>query len=366
MGGDIASWCAIQGYHVSVQDQSTERLAQTIKRAQDSFRKKFKRDRRAIRDANDRLVADHRGDGIHRADVVIEAIFEDTDAKRSLYQSIEPKMKPGALLATNTSSIRLEDLASALDRPERLVGLHFFNPVALMPLVEIIRGQQTGELAVQQALAFGKNISKLPLAVKSSPGFLVNRILMPYILEAVTMVGEGIPAETIDKAATDFGMPMGPIELADTVGLDICQHVAEILSDALGLPLPDIIKQVDPDKLGKKSGQGFYQYQNNRPVKNRSVQHKDIDTVQNRLIMRLLNESVACAREGIVDQDDLIDAGVIFGTGFAPFTGGPLAYSRSTGVEQINAVMNDLAKRYGDTFKPDTGWQDFVNRSQSE
>ncbi|NOR42402.1 MAG: crotonase [Gammaproteobacteria bacterium] len=192
MGGDIASWCAIQGYSVTVQDQNPEQLAKTIKRAQYSFKKKFKRDRRAIRDANDRLMADHRGAGIHRADIIIEAIFEDVAVKRALYESIEPKMKDGAILATNTSSIKLEDLSSCLKQPGRLVGLHFFNPVALMPLVEIIRGNETDEKVVQQALAFGKNIGKLPLAVKSSPGFLVNRILMPYILEAVTMVDEGI------------------------------------------------------------------------------------------------------------------------------------------------------------------------------
>ncbi len=194
MGGDIASWCAIQGYRVSVQDQNPERLSATFKRAQYSFKKKFKRDRRAIRDANDRLMMDHRGDGIASADVVIEAIFEDAEVKRKLYQDIEPRMKADALLATNTSSIMLEDLSSALQQPGRLVGLHFFNPVAMMPLVEVIRGQQTDDKVMQQALAFARDIGKLPLPTKSSPGFLVNRILMPYLLEAVVMVSEGIPA----------------------------------------------------------------------------------------------------------------------------------------------------------------------------
>ncbi|HEB82280.1 MAG TPA: crotonase, partial [Gammaproteobacteria bacterium] len=253
MGGDIAAWCAIQGYSVTVQDQSPEQLAKTIERAQYSFKKKFKRDRRAIRDANDRLMADHRGVGIHRADIVIEAIFEDREVKRKLYADIEPKMKAGAILATNTSSIRLEDLSDCLNDPGRLVGLHFFNPVALMPLVEIIHGEQSDETAVQKALAFGRNIGKLPLDVKSSPGFLVNRILMPYIVEAVTMLDEGIPPEVIDRAATDFGMPMGPIELADAVGLDICKHVAEILSEALSMELPANLKSLPKDRLGKKS-----------------------------------------------------------------------------------------------------------------
>ena len=356
MGGDIASWCAIQGYSVTVQDQDPKRLAQTIKRAQYSFKKKFKRDRRAIRDANDRLLADHRGAGVYRADIVIEAIFEDAAVKRSLYEEIEPKMKADAILATNTSSIKLEDLSSCLKNPGRLVGLHFFNPVALMPLVEIIRGNETDEKVVQQALAFGKNIGKLPLAVKSSPGFLVNRILMPYIVEAVTMVDEGIPPEVIDKAATDYGMPMGPIELADTVGLDICQSVANILSQALSMTCPANLNELSDKKLGKKTGEGFYKYKGNKPIKNKNASYSDPQQVQDRLVMRLLNEATACLREGIVDEKDLIDAGVIFGTGFAPFRGGPLEYIRSCGVEKLSETMDQLQSKFGERFKKDEGW----------
>ena len=356
MGGDIASWCAIQGYSVTVQDQDPERLAQTIKRAQYSFKKKFKRDRRAIRDANDRLMADHRGSGIHRADIIIEAIFEDVEVKRALYESIEPKMKTDAILATNTSSIKLEDLSSCLKNPGRLVGLHFFNPVALMPLVEIIRGLDTDEKVVQQALAFGKNIGKLPLAVKSSPGFLVNRILMPYILEAVSMVDEGIPPEVIDKAATDYGMPMGPIELADTVGLDICKSVANILSTALDMPLPDYLKELSDKKLGKKTGEGFYQYKNNKAVKNKNASYANPQEVQDRLVLRLLNEATACLREGLVDNKDLIDAGVIFGTGFAPFRGGPLEYIKTRGVDKLSQTLETLKTKFGERFEKDEGW----------
>lgn len=357
MGGDIAAWCAIQGYSVSVQDRSPEQLAKTIKRAQDSFKKKFKRDRRAIRDANDRLMADNRGIGVHRADIVIEAIFEDRDVKRELYQAIEPKMKDDAVLATNTSSIRLEDLSDCLQDPGRLVGLHFFNPVALMPLVEIIHGEQTNESVAQKALAFGRNIGKLPLGVKSSPGFLVNRILMPYIVEAVTMLDEGIAPEVIDKAATDFGMPMGPIELADAVGLDICKHVAEILSSALSMELPSNLKTLPENRLGKKSGEGFYKYSKGKPVKNKHARYTNPQLVQDRLIMRLLNEATACLREGIVKEADLIDAGVIFGTGFAPFTGGPLEYIRNTGMDTLTAKMQQLENRFGERFRQDDGWK---------
>ena len=356
MGGDIASWCAIQGYSVTVQDQSPKALAQTIKRAQYSFKKKFKRDRRAIRDANDRLMADHRGAGIPRADIIIEAIFEDKEVKRALYESIEPRMKQSAILATNTSSIKLEDLSSCLKNPGRLVGLHFFNPVALMPLVEIIRGNESDEKVVQQALAFAKNIGKLPLAVKSSPGFLVNRILMPYILEAVTMVDEGIPPEVIDKAATDYGMPMGPIELADTVGLDICKSVANILSTALAMPLPDYLKELSDKKLGKKTGEGFYQYKAGKPVKNKNASYANTQEVQDRLVLRLLNEATACLREGLVENEELIDAGVIFGTGFAPFRGGPLEYINTRGVDKLSQTLETLKMKFGERFAKDEGW----------
>jgi len=357
MGGDIASWCAIQGYTVTVQDQDPSRLAQTFKRAQVSFRKKYKRDRRAIVAAGDRLMPDHKGHGVSHADIIIEAIFEDADVKRALYQDIEPRMKPDAILATNTSSIKLEDLSSSLKKPGRLVGLHFFNPVAKMPLVEIIRGNESDEDVVQKALAFGLSISKLPLPVKSSPGFLVNRILMPYLLEAVTMVGEGVPPEVIDKAATDFGMPMGPIELADTVGLDICKSVAEILSAALDMPLPENLNAMAAaNKLGKKSGEGFYKYTKGKAQKNKAARFADVQKVQDRLVMRLLNEATACLREEIVESDELIDAGVIFGTGFAPFRGGPIHYIHEAGKLKLAERMGELRQEYGDRFEPDAAW----------
>lgn len=357
MGGDIASWCAIKGYTVSVQDQSPERLAQTLQRAQTSFKKKYKRDRRAIVAANDRLVMDHKGIGVKQADIVIEAIFEDANVKRELYQSIEPVMKKEAILATNTSSIMLEDLSSSLKNPGRLVGLHFFNPVALMPLVEIIHGENTDQTTLQQASAFARSIGKLPLPVKSSPGFLVNRILMPYLLEAVIMVDEGIAPETIDKAATDFGMPMGPIELADAVGLDICKNVASILSKTMGMELPKNLERiVAAGNLGKKTGSGFYLYKNGKIQKNKNAPRENIQVIQDRLIIKLLNESVACLREGIVENEDMIDAGVIFGTGFAPFRSGSIHHIHSKGVENILDTITGLEKQFGDRFKPDEYW----------
>jgi 3-hydroxyacyl-CoA dehydrogenase/enoyl-CoA hydratase/3-hydroxybutyryl-CoA epimerase len=358
MGGDIASWCAIQGYRVSVQDQDPKRLAVTFKRAQESFKKKFKRDRRAIRDANDRLIMDHRGYGVATADIVIEAIFEDAKVKRQLFQEIEPRMKTDAILATNTSSIMLEDLSSALQNPGRLVGLHFFNPVALMPLVEVIHGTDTDTEVMQKALAFTRDIGKLPLPTRSSPGFLVNRILMPYLLEAVIMVSEGVPAEAIDKAATDFGMPMGPIELADTVGLDICRNVAAILASTMGLALPaNLNVMVDAGNLGKKSGRGFYTWVKGKAVKHTKPHYDHLQEIQDRLVFRLLNEAIACWREKIVDGEDQVDAGVIFGTGFAPFRGGPIKHIRSEGHAKLLNKLTELEKHFGERFRADAAWQ---------
>ena len=359
MGGDIAAWCALRGFRVTVQDQKPEALAGTMKRSMTMFKKKFKKDKRSIRESMDRLIPDTTGIGIEHADLVIEAIFEDKDVKQSLYKDIEPKMKPGAILGTNTSSIPLEDLATCLERPDRLVGIHFFNPVALMPLVEIVRGENTSDETMKQALAFGRQIDKLPLPVKSSPGFLVNRILMPYLLEAVEMVGEGIAPEMIDKAALNFGMPMGPIELADTVGLDVCKSVATILAGTENLNLPKKMQHmVDSGKLGKKTGEGFYKWLKGKPQKNKNASYGNLQELQDRMILRFLNESAACKREGVVDKDELIDAGVIFGTGFAPFRGGPLHYIQSAGKTELNAKLNQFRQRYGDRFTADEAWSE--------
>ena len=356
MGGDIAAWCAFRGFTVTLQDREAKYLGKAFKRAHQLFGKRLKttQDRNA---ALDRMIPDINGDGIARADVVIEAIFEDVDAKQAIYQDIEPRMKPGAVLATNTSSIPLETLATVLKEPDRLVGIHFFNPVAMMPLVEIVRTASSSEETVQNAVAFTQHIGKLPLPVKSSPGFLVNRILMPYLVEAFTLYDEGVAPEAIDKAAATFGMPMGPVELADTVGLDICQSVAQNLSAAYGIDVPaGLNKFVDSKQLGKKSGRGFYHYKKGKPVRNKNADLGDQNVIQKRLVFRLLNEAAACLQEEIVADKDLLDAGIIFGTGFAPFRGGPMQHSLQEGTESLIAAMKDYESKFGERFKPVEGW----------
>jgi 3-hydroxyacyl-CoA dehydrogenase/enoyl-CoA hydratase/3-hydroxybutyryl-CoA epimerase len=359
MGGDIAAWSALRGFTVTLQDRANEYLEPALKRAAELFAKRV-RDPAGNAAARERLRADVAGDGVAQADVVIEAIFENLDAKRELYARLEPRMKPGALLATNTSSIMLEPLADRLSRPERLVGLHFFNPVAQMPLIEIVHADNTDATAVQAATAFARRLDKLPVPCRSSPGFMVNRVLTPYLNEAMYAAEEGVALEAIDRAAVRFGMPMGPIELADVVGLDVGAHVGEIIARELGRPapqLPRLAALLAAKKLGRKSGGGFYLWQDGKAVKSAAAGGPAPEDLEDRLILVLVNECVACLRERVVDDADLADAAVIFGTGFAPFRGGPLAYARARGTRAIVARLKELAARHGPRFAPDAGWE---------
>ena len=358
MGGDIAAWCALQGMTVTLQDREPRFITPALKRAAALYEKRL-RDPRRRRQVMDRLIPDHKGEGVAHADVVLEAIIEDVDAKCTLYQSAESRMKESALLATNTSSIPLDQLAQTLKRPERLVGVHFFNPVALMQLVEVISGPATSAPFHKKALAFTRAIDRLPLPVRSSPGFLVNRVLTPYLLEAVYLLSEGHAPEVIDAAAEDFGMPMGPVELADTVGLDICLAVGENLAKSFEISVPELLRAKVAEKaLGRKSGRGFYEYRKGKPIRQAvKTDSVSLGDVRDRMVFRLLNEAAACLREGIAADADLIDAGLIFGAGFAPFRGGPLHYARSLGLDAVRGRLEVLAARHGPRFSADPGWE---------
>ncbi|MBS1158651.1 MAG: 3-hydroxyacyl-CoA dehydrogenase [Proteobacteria bacterium] len=320
MGGDIAAWCALRGLTVTLQDQSLERIAPAVQRAQKLFARRL-RDPLLARAAFDRLIPDVNGDGVAHADVVIEAIFEDVAAKHALFKAVEPRLKPGALLATNTSSLKLEDLRTVLDRPDRLVGIHFFNPVAMMPLVEVVQAEGADPAMLQAACAFVRQIDKLPLPVKSAPGFLVNAVLAPYLLAAMRAVDEGLTPATVDAAMLAFGMPMGPIELADTVGLDIAMAAGQQLAGASQAPRC-LQGKVAQGQLGKKSGLGFYAWRDGKAVK--PAADAIPAGLAERLVQPLIERAEQLVAAGIVADADLADAGVIFGTGFAPFTGGPL------------------------------------------
>jgi len=340
MGGDIAAWCALRGLTVTLQDQDAARIAPALARAGKLYARRLK-DRRAARAAFDRLVPDPDGHGIARADLVIEAIVEQLEAKRALYRSIEPRLKPGALLATNTSSLSLKDLRTGLAQPSRLVGIHFFNPVASMPLVEVVNGHDGDTAAQARACAFVGAIGKLPLPVRDAPGFLVNAVLAPYLLEAMRAVDEGLAPETVDAALTAFGMPMGPLELADTVGLDVALAAGRQLAGQAEPPRC-LAERVGRGALGRKTGSGFYAWRDGKPARRQAGPAPE--GLAARLVAPLVEQARRQVEAGVVQDADLADAGVIFGTGYAPYTGGPLHQHTSASQHRIDP---------GDTGNPD-------------
>jgi 3-hydroxyacyl-CoA dehydrogenase/enoyl-CoA hydratase/3-hydroxybutyryl-CoA epimerase len=362
MGGDIAAWCAWRGFTVTLADMKSEPLASAIGRAATLFGKIAHRSIDG-RDALDRLIPDPNGDGVRGADLVIEAVPEILDLKRKVYGGLESRMRADAILATNTSSIPLEELREGLQRPERLVGLHFFNPVSRLQLVELVSHDKVVPEVLQAARVFLGRIDRLPAPVKSVPGFLVNRALTPYLMEAMLLASEGVKHETIDAAAVDFGMPVGPIELADQVGLDICLAVAEALKEKLAREMPEIPQwlrdKVAKGELGRKTGKGIYEWKGGKPVKAAGAAAPSSE-ITNRLILPMLDVCVACLREGVVTDEDTVDAAMIFATGFAPFRGGPLRYARTHGIRDICETLVRFSQRYGERFWPDPGWNELA------
>lgn len=352
MGGDIAVWCALNGLQVTLQDTAPDRIAPVLRRAC----KMLDRRPENTRDALDRLIPDLEGHGAESADLVIEAIPEILEAKQALFRRLQDRVRPDALLATNTSSLPIEEIAQVLDEPARLVGIHFFNPVPKMPLVEVIHHQPGQQPRIDQALGFARKIGRVPLVMKSSPGFLVNRVLMPYLLEGARLREEGLSAATIDRAATEFGMPMGPLRLADMVGLDVCLAAGSVLAETQGMEVPEALaRAVEAGNLGRKTGQGFHRWKNGKA---RSLGgRKPSQDCRDRLVLGMVREAVHCLHEGVVERADWIDAGLIFGAGFAPFTGGPLEMVRRRGMEAIHRRLEELEKRHGPRFAPGPGWR---------
>lgn len=348
MGGDIAAWCVVQGLEVTLQDREMKYIEPALKRASSLFKKKL-RTPELVASARSRLIPDVEGKGIALADVVIEAIFENAEAKRALYSQVEPKMKHDAILATNTSAIPLAELSQELDAPSRLIGLHFFNPVAKMPLVEVVYDSITRSNEIDRGAAFCNQINRFPLAVTSTPGFLVNRVLAPYMQQALNIHRQrGVSKEALDQAALDFGMPMGPVELADTVGLDVGLSVIRLLGgEAAAEEVAALEALVEQGKLGKKSGEGFYTWKKGKPVKNKdAIEGINLKTLAAELMQPYFDECQACFTDRVVSSADSLDAGMIFGTGFAPFRGGPLHYLAS---QQTNGLGGDSV---GDSSEP--------------
>lgn len=366
MGGDIATWCAARGLTVTLTDLDPQVIAKAIGRASAFFDKRLHSslDRR---DAFDRLIPDFDGDGVAKADLVIEAVAERAEVKRKVFDAVAPRMKKDAILATNTSSIPLETLREGVGSADRFAGLHFFNPVTRMELVEVVAHDKAGKKTLQRLQAFCGEIARLPAPVASAPGFLVNRALMPYLVEGLIMFDEGTPKEQIDSAAKNFGMPMGPLELADRVGLDICLEVARMLRERLDEPMPEVpdwlVKKVEAGETGRKAGKGLYVYDDKGEPKQDEVKIAPGSEVMadaemaDRLVLPMLNTLVRCLREKIVPDEDTADAAMIFGTGFAPFRGGPLHYARHRGAEDVVDALRRLEEKHGARFAPDRGWE---------
>jgi len=336
MGGDIAAWCVLQGLDVTLQDRELKYIEPALARAKTLFNKKL-RDRNKVTAAMSRLIPDVEGNGVSKADVIIEAIFENVEAKRELFAEIEAQVKDDAVLATNTSAIPLADISGVLKDPSRLIGIHFFNPVAKMPLVEVVYDEKTDASQIGKGAAFCSAINRFPLPVKSTPGFLVNRVLSGYMAKAMSMhIERKIPFAVLDQAAKSFGMPMGPVELADTVGLDVCLSVVTLLGGKSTAKEAALLKEkVDAGELGKKSGHGFYRWEKGKAQKDTVDSSRySMEDIAETLLQPYFDACEAALAEGIVEDAEVLDAGMIFGTGFAPFRGGPLHYLKQLGQKQ--------------------------------
>jgi len=323
MGGDIAAVAAMSGLNVSLTDVDSSAIEGAIKRSADLFARRLKVDEK-IAAATARLKADPRGDDAANADLIIEAVAEKLSVKRAVFKDLEKIIKPEAILATNTSAIPLEDISTALKDPSRLIGLHFFNPVPVLPLVEVIWSPHSNQDLVTRGMQFVGQIGKMPIRCKSSPGFLVNRALLPYMFGAIEAVVSGENPEKIDQAMVDFGMPMGPIELSDQVGLDVCLDVGTVLGIGPGAEKL-LMSKCDDKTLGRKTGSGFYNWSENRAVRSREpLEPKLSDDIARLMLAPMVDECKKAVQEGVVECSDDADAGMIFGTGFPSFRGGPI------------------------------------------
>ncbi|MDA1043709.1 MAG: 3-hydroxyacyl-CoA dehydrogenase NAD-binding domain-containing protein [Verrucomicrobia bacterium] len=368
MGAGIAQWLSAKGHEVTLKDVNTAQVCKGMNAIASLYKAGIRRhvfDRITARQGMDRIQPVTENYGLGRVDLVVEAAVERMDLKQAIFTDLAKHVRPDTILATNTSALSVTRLARNLPHPERVVGLHFFNPVSRMPLVEVVRGDQTSAEVVQACLRFVQQIGKLPVVVRDRPGFLVNRILMPYLVEAGRLFETGVPTETIDQAMLAFGMPMGPLRLIDEVGADVALHVAHTLVDGLGDRMqssPVLEAMVANGFLGVKSGQGFYVYGKAKhdvpnhglhaSLKLKTSARPDVCPLADRLALTMLNEGARCLEDGVVSDPLDVDFAMIMGTGFAPFRGGPLRYAESFGIRECVDTLRRLATADGDHFAP--------------
>jgi 3-hydroxyacyl-CoA dehydrogenase / enoyl-CoA hydratase / 3-hydroxybutyryl-CoA epimerase len=367
MGGGIAQLFAAKSIDVRVKDINHDAVAKAYQQAASILKEKVKRRRltkEKYREIMLRITGTTDYSGFNNTDLVVEAIVEDLDIKKSVLAELEKHVSKDTIIASNTSSLLIDDMSPALKNKKRFAGMHFFNPVHKMPLVEVIRGKETSDKAIATVFELCKKTGKTPIVVNDGPGFLVNRLLLPYMVEAVSLLEEGHSIQELDKVMKKFGMPMGPIELFDEVGIDVAAKVAKILRQTMAdrMAESDLLDNlVRADRLGKKNKIGFYKYEGRKkiydPMVETFIKHKEktelsTEQLQQRMVYPMINEAARCLEDGIASCARDVDIGMIFGTGFAPFRGGLLKFADSEGLEKVIATLIDFEKKFGSRFKP--------------
>ncbi len=399
MGGGIAQLFADKGIQVRMKDLNSNALSLGVQAALKIFQKQVQRKKINKRQFMQKInciapVLDYVG--FQHTDLVVEAIVENIDIKKKAFEELEKQIKPDCVVASNTSSLSISRMQASLKNPERFVGMHFFNPVNRMPLIEVIRGEKTSDEAVSSVFQLSKKLGKTPIVVKDAPGFLVNRLLMTYLNEAVYLVVAGVPIPELDQVLLKFGMPMGPMELIDEVGVDVGEKVSHILHDAFGArmaPAPENKRIVASGRLGKKSGKGLYEYEGPKKTKVFNPEIYDIlgisatpgaskmgskiapkiaaklapkiaeEEILERCLLPMINEAARCLEEGIVSSPEDVDLGMIMGTGFPPFRGGLLRYADTLGAATIVNRLKHYEAKFGERFRPAAS---LVSRAENE
>ena len=358
MGAGIAQWISSRGIKVLLKDIKPEFVAKGIASINKLYSAAVKKRVMTKAEASsklDNVTPITESMPMKNIDLVVEAAVEQLEIKQNLFVELETLVRDDTILATNTSALSIVDIADKMQHKERVVGIHYFNPVHKMKLVEVVRGECTSEETILKATQFVKKTGKLPVIVKDSPGFLVNRILMPYLIEAVNLANHGVSIEHTDKLLRKFGMPMGPFRLIDEVGGDVCQHVADDLLNRLETKFPNsnlLRRMIEEGNLGKKTGQGFYKYSNGKskgvcdvPVNNNFNTDCENEEIVDRLILIMVNEAIRCLQEKVVESPKDVDFGMIMGTGWAPFRGGPISYCDNEGARNVVERLQELAKK---------------------
>ncbi|MBT6121391.1 fatty-acid oxidation protein subunit alpha [bacterium] len=364
MGGGIAWLLSYRGLNVRLKDIGWDAVAKAFHTADKIYSQlvKKRRIKHIMKSVYmNRLSATITNSGFYHSDIIVEAVVENLDIKKSVYSELEPRIKSSAIIASNTSALDITELADGLKNPERFIGMHFFSPVNKMPLVEIIPGEKTSDKTVMETVAFVKQLKKTPIVVSNCPGFLINRILMPYVTEAIKMVSEGVSIKLIDSVAVKFGMPLGPLELADEVGLDVGYKVAKILEDGYGdrMTVDSFFESIHRKKelLGKKSGKGFYIHNSGKKEVNPEISlgkksNCSASIIEERLFFIMINEAARCIDEGVVDNPRFLDMAMLMGTGFPVFRGGLCRYADTIGASLIVDRLTSLEETCGNRFNP--------------